>query len=91
MGTRARSVDRPLAGWSVIALSLAVALGATPIDDPPPRLRYQARVVDPLGNPVDQTLDVVFRIYDSPVVGTTLYTESHKSTGGDVPPETVSQ
>jgi len=45
--------------------------------DPPALLQYQARLLDTGGMPVDDpALDVTFRIYDTPLGGSALYTET---------------
>jgi len=45
----------------------------------PQQINYQGQLTDSSGAPLDTTVGITFRIYDAPVGGTNLWTETHPS------------
>ncbi len=58
-----------------LALAFASTASAVPLE-----LTHQGRVFDALGQPVNGTDDLVFRIYDTPSGGSALWNETHTGT-----------
>lgn len=52
----------------------ALALGATP-----KLVNYQARLTEPDGEPISDTVDMVFTVYDAEAGGTVLWQETHSN------------
>lgn len=63
--------------FAVIALCLGLSLAAFAAS--PQMVNYQARLTEPDGEPITDTLDIVFTIYDAASLGTMLWQESHSS------------
>lgn len=63
--------------FSLAALTFLAPEGFSQLSGPPSLLQYQGRLADVAGAPVDQVgLQVSFNIYDQPIGGSALYTES---------------
>ena len=59
---------------AVISLIATVAIGSAP-----QLINYQGRLTDGDGNPLDGDFQMVFSIYDDPVDGAVIWTETHPS------------
>jgi len=80
-----RIMRSPITTFLAAALLGALLSAPAAAQSPPQLLHYQGRLADNLGAPISQTgLTVEFRIYDLPLGGTALYTETQSLdvTGG---------
>jgi hypothetical protein len=59
---------------TIVILLAAIAQAATPA-----AVNYQGRLTDAAGQPMDTTVDLVFRIYDAPVGGALVWNETQYS------------
>ena len=70
-----RSFRRRLVSAGVsLAIAAAAASASAAV---PPTLTHQGRLFDDMGAPVSATVDVEFRIYDSPNAAEPVWTETH--------------
>lgn len=56
---------------------LVLTLGAVGFSSAPQLLNYQGRLTDSLGNPTNDTVSIVFSIYDNSTGGSSKWTETH--------------
>ena len=71
------AIRRSLFGTLSIAALCAGLLLPRPAGAVPQTLTHQGRVFDADGQPVTQTIDVVFALYDSPGADTAIWDETH--------------
>ncbi|MFH1686001.1 MAG: hypothetical protein ABIE70_00595 [bacterium] len=63
----------------IVLLTTSVCLNATSVAEVPHLISYQGRVLDDNGETVNNSYDIVFRIYAAAVGGSPLWTETHPS------------
>ena len=60
----------------IVSVLLAFLAALSLVASPPETMRYQARLTDDAGVPLQGSFDLVFAIYDAPTSGTQLWSET---------------
>src|SRR5574341_610555 len=64
---------------ALLSMLLTIVISVTATAGTPQLIGYQALLSDSAGNPLNQTVNVVFRIWNDSIGGTAVWTETHNS------------
>ncbi|MGH8016553.1 MAG: hypothetical protein ACREBV_10195, partial [Candidatus Zixiibacteriota bacterium] len=66
--------------WLILGLTTLSILPVISVKSSTPQLiSYQALITDPSGEPINQTVNIEFKIWNQPSGGTLVWTEMHNS------------